>query len=293
MKVWVALAVAVVGFGGARAARTLAKDRAAAASVAEPYTPSPAAAPFVSLGYREAAADALYVRLRGYFGDYENTADAIASLCEAIVTLDPRLSSVYEYCGGAMTLAKHGVDQSIYLRAIALLERGAREFPANWRIPMLAGQIYTQDLRTDDPAQRREWDERGTLLVESAVRKPGAPVEFQEWAAIMRTKFGQHERAVKGLREMILITSEPKARQALIKRLAALEQADANEIAGELYEARRAFGEEWLASRPYIPATWYILLGPRPQPGFDMAELATGGRELVTATSVEHLEPLE
>jgi hypothetical protein len=291
VKVWIALGIAAAGLGAARAARISAQDSEAAISVDEPYTPSLDAAPYVSLGYREAAADILFVRLRGYFGAYRNRADRIASLCEAIIALNPRFQRVYEYCGGAMTLATEGVDQAIYLRTIALLERGTKEFPSNWRIPNLAGQIYTQDLKTDDPAKRREWDDKGTRLVESAVRKPGAPAELQAWAAVMQTKMGQHERAVNGLREMILVTNEIRARQALIRRLAEIEHEDANELAGELFEARHRFGVEWLNNRPYIPANWYVLLGPRVQPGFDMADLATGGHDLVVPP-IEKLEPI-
>ncbi len=293
MKVAVALAIAAIGFGGARIARAIATQEAEQAGTSEPYAPSPSSAPYIALGYREAAADVLFVRLRGYFGDDHNTANGVASLCEAIVALDPRFFRIYDYCGRAMTLAREGVNQSTYLRAIAVLERGAKEFPKDWRLPNLAGQIYTQDLATDDPAQRREWDEKGTLLVEKALRKPGAPAELAGWAALMRTKFGQHERAARDLREVLLLTTETKAREALIKRLADLEKQDADELAGELYEARRAFNRDWTRDRPMVPPTMYILLGPRLQPGFDMASLATGGRDLITAETVEKLEPLQ
>ena len=69
------------------------------------------------------------------------------------------------------------MTQASYLRALAVLEKGITIFPDDWKLPYLAGEIYTQDLQTTDPAQRRAWDERGTLLTESAIRKPKAPVE--------------------------------------------------------------------------------------------------------------------
>ena len=82
-----------------------------------------------------------------------------------------------------------------------MLERGIAEFPDDWKLPYLAGQIYTQDLVTDDPNQRREWNERGTLLTESAIREPGPPQQAATWVAFMRTKLGQRDRAIKDLRE--------------------------------------------------------------------------------------------
>lgn len=293
MRIPVVLAIAALAFAGARAARSAAQASGSAHLADEPYAPTPGAAPFMSLGFREAAADLLFVRLRGYFGGPENTSDGVAGLCEAIVELNPHFHRPYEYCGGAMTIAKQGVSQRSYLRALALLERGMEAFPSDWRLPNLSAQIYTQDLQTTDPKQRREWDENAAKLVELAVRKPGAPANLADWAAVMRTKFGQRERAITELREVILLTSETAGRKALIKRLAELENQDADEIAGELYVARQRFGEEWLANRPAIPPTWYVLLGPQLEMSFDMTSLATGGHDLVEFEEPEELEPLE
>lgn len=291
MRTVLALGIAAFAFAGARVARTAANTREEVrASV--PYAPSPRAAPFMALGYREAAADLLFVRLRGYFGGIKSDPIAIAELCEAVVELDPRFRRMYEYCGHAMSYARPGIPQPIYLRAIKLLERGALAFPEDWRIPNLAGQIYTQDLVTDDPALRRTWDEKGTLLVESAIRKPGAPAQLQEWAAVMRTKFGQHQRAVQGLREMLLLTTDIKARGALLQRLADLEEQNADQIAGELYEARKQFDELWIEHRPVLSPTWFILLGPRLGPGFDLEDLATGGRDLLADSAPTRDDPV-
>lgn len=290
MKAVVALAIAAVSFGGARLARVAAKTEAERTTREEPFAPSPDAAPFLSLGFREAAADVLFIRLRTYFGGDNDTAQGVAQLAEAVAATDPQFQRIYEYGAHAMMLSP-GTDQAIYMRAIKLLESGMKRFPDDWRIPLLAGQIYTQDLVTDDAAQRRAWDERGTLLVESASRKPGAPPNAGEWVAVMRTKLGEHERAVSGLRELILMTSDPKQRQRLIDRLAKLEEQDADSVGAELLAARKDLEDRWHAERPLIPLTYYILLGARLAPGFDMGDLATGGRELATAP-IERLEPL-
>ena len=283
VKILAAVAVGIAGLATARLAREAVGARTEI--VEEPYAPSPAAAPIVVLGYREVFADLLTIRLTGYYGGHEATANGIGSLAEAVVALDPRYQRVYEYGANAMTLAKE-TDQSTYLRAIALLERGVVEFPDDWKIPFLAGEIYSQDLVTDDPAQRRAWDERATLLTETAIRKPGAPVSAATWAAYMRTKLGQHDRAVKGLREMLLITSDKAARERIIDRLAELEKSDAAEIAAEVFEAA------WERDRRDIRDTMYVLIGPRLTPGFDMADLATGGADLVGSQPIEKLEPL-
>ncbi|CAN5597675.1 hypothetical protein BH11MYX1_BH11MYX1_28190 [soil metagenome] len=174
-----------------------------------------------------------------------------------------------------------------------MLERGIIEFPDDWKLPYLAGQIYTQDLVTDDPTQRHDWDERGTLLTESAIRKPGAPTQAATWVAFMRTKLGQRDRAVKDLRELLLVTRDERSRKQMIDKLATLEDSDSNEIAAEVFEQRKLFDSEWRHGRPTISQSMYILLGPRLVPGFAMTDLATGGRDLVTVPPPEKLEPLD
>jgi hypothetical protein len=293
MRVPLVLGIAAVAFAGARVAETASSGMLPTQVIEEPFAPAPDVAPYVSLGYREFAADLLWVRLTGYFGGDTSTAQGIGALVDAIVALDPKFHRVYDYGANAMTLAHYGVDQSTYLHAIAILERGAKEFPEDYRLPLDEGLMYTQDLKTNDPAQRRAWDDRGTLLVESAVRKPGAPAEAADYAAVMRTKLGEHERAVRELQEMLLITGDDKARQRLTERLAKLENSSSDELAAEIYEERHRFEVRWKHDRPAIPSTMYILLGPRIPPAFDMTDLATGGRDLVGSEPIERLEPLE
>ncbi len=280
MKPLVGILVAALGFGGARGAHALLVDELPQTRADEPFAPTPQSAPFLSLGYREVVADLLFVRMIGYFANGESTANGIASLVEAIAALDPKRYRAYEFGARAMTLAKFGVDQETYLRAIALLDHGRAEFPPDWRIPYLEGQIYTQDLQTTDPKQRRAWDDAGVTLVESAIRKPKAPTEVATWASTMRTRMGQLDRAITGLREMMLVTSDDAARQQIRDKLAELEDRDSDAIAEELLVARARFLERWHAERPALPDTMYILLGKRPAKRFDLGDLATGGRDL-------------
>jgi hypothetical protein len=287
------LGIAAVAFAGARVAQTASSGMLPAQVVEEPFAPAPDTAPYLSLGYREFAADLFWVRLTGYFGGDTNTAQGIGALVDAIVALDPKFHRIYDYGANAMTLARYGVDQSTFLHAIAVLEKGAKEFPDDYRLPLDAGQMYTLDLKTTDPAQRRAWDDKGTMLVEAAVRKPGAPAEAADFAAVMRTKMGEHDRAVRELREMLLITSDTKARARLADRLAKLENTNSDELAAEIYEQRHRFETTWKHDRPAIPSTMYILLGPHIPPRFDMTDLATGGHDLVGSEPIEGLEPLD
>ncbi|MEO7734605.1 MAG: hypothetical protein ABIY55_26855 [Kofleriaceae bacterium] len=285
--------IAVLALAGARFAREAAELEAPKTFADEPYAPAAGTAPLVTLGYRELFADLLFLRLKGYFGGSETTANGVAGLVEAVVALDPQYQVIYEWGARAITLAGRGVDNAAYLRALAVLETGGRAFPDDWKLPYLAGQIYTQDLQTKDAAQRRAWDERGTLLTESAIRKPNAPAEAATWAATMRTRLGQHQRAVDGLREMLLVTDDDLARSRLLTKLAALEHDSANELASELLDARHQLEAAWHAARPAVPLAMYLLIGAPLSPRFDLGGLATGGRELIGDRPIERLEPAE
>lgn len=292
MKPWLVALVAVAGIGTARIARGLAKEAAPNDGLSsEPYAPTPSAAPIVTLGYRELAADLLFVRLVGYFGGPDNEAHAIASLSEAIAALDPQFQRPYELGAVAITAAKRGVDNAAHLRAIALLERAAEEFPTVWRYPNLAGQIYLVDLKTSDQAQRRAWDEAGTSLLESALRKPGAPASAATAVAELRSRFGQQQRAIAGLQEMLLVTTDDQARKRIVEKIAKLTNENSDEIAAELLEARARFERRWRAERYTVFPSLYLLIGPVLRPGFDMGDLATGGIPTLT-TEIERLEPL-
>ena len=293
MRTYLLVASAVASIGIARAARIAAQDEHTETAIDVPYAPSAATAPFIAIGYREALADLLWVRLTSYFGSDRSTSDGVATLVEAIAALDPQFHRPIEWGARATTIAHYGVDQNSYLRAIAILDAGAQRFPDDWRLPYLEGQIYTQDLLTTDPAQRRAWDDKGTLLVEKAIRKPGAPAEAAEWVAVMRTRMGQHQHAVDGLREMLLVSGDQEARERLIAKLAELDHADAAQLRDEYDASRARFTDAWQRDRPGIPPTMYVLVGARPKPGVDMTDLATGGRDLVVPDEPPPpLEPL-
>ena len=55
---------------------------------------------------------------------------------------------------------------------------------------------------------------------------------------MMRTKFGQKQRAANELREMLLVTEDKAARQRLIEKLAGIESDSSDEVAAEITASR-------------------------------------------------------
>lgn len=289
-----ALVAAVALAGGARAVGGHAnhlRDRWPA-TLDPPYAPSPSSARLLSLGYREALADLLWIRVLGYVGGDDDRASSTRQLIEAIVALDPRFQRIYAWGGLAMSAIGTGATEADYLAAIAVLERGAREFPADYRIPLYAGQIYVTDLTTDDPEKARAWQTAGARWLERAVRVPGAPHGMATLAAHLRTKLGQREQAIRDLRELVLYTSDTSQRDRLVKKIAELEGASSDAIDHELAVAARQFQDAWDRERPELPPTTYVLVGPPLPTWFAPDDLAVD-RDLIGADPpIEPLEPV-
>ncbi len=88
MKLVVPLLVAALSFGGARVARQGAvTERKLEDTNPPPYAPSVGSARLLSLGYTELLGDLLYIRMRGYYGEWYGTkADGVAALLAEAIT---------------------------------------------------------------------------------------------------------------------------------------------------------------------------------------------------------------
>lgn len=255
--------------------------------VDEPFAPSPDAALYVSLGYREAVADVIWIRALAYVGGGEATSAGVRHHVAALVALDPRNEEVFNWSALAMQGLEMQLTNADYLAMLAIIERGMKEFPDNWRLPLRAGEIYARGLKSDDPAQQRAWKEQGARLISKAVRLPGARTNIGTYVAHLETELGHREQAIRDLRELIGYTSNPRDRDRLVKKLAALTRSSSDAIDYELAVERQRFESAWKAARPELPPSMYVVLGPPLAPAFDLADLADDPEQLV-----EPIEPL-
>lgn len=292
----VSLGPAVLAVGlvmGARAMGEAANDvRATWPKAAEaPYAPSPGAAPYVTLGYRELATDLLWIRALAYFGaDEQASSDGVRDLVTAMNALDPRFEEVYVWSSLAMQSIAMQIDNDDLLGALVILERGMREFPDRYELALRAGEIYAFRLQTDDPAQKRAWKEQGARLISRAVRLPGAPKGIGTYVAHLESELGQRDKAIRDLRELIAYTNSPTDRAKLVKKLAKLTEGSSDSIAHELDVERARFAAAWRRDRPELPATMYLVAGPAIAPWFDPAALA--GEPVPEVEPIDPLPPL-
>jgi hypothetical protein len=266
--------IAVAALAGARYARSEAEAARPAMGADDPYAPAPELAPIVSLEYREAADDYLFVELGGYFARGDASATGIVTLVEAMAAVDPGNYRIYDYGVRLVPLGK-GADNATLVRALAVLDQGMRVFPDDFDLPQTAAQMWLFDYKATG-AERRRADERGVELLESAIHKPKAPAHAATLVATLRTKLGQRQRAIDGIREMLLVTDDEAGRKALIEKLAELTHQDADEIAAEAIAERTKFLRAWEAERPALPESMYLLVGPPLGKTFDLDALGRG-----------------
>ena len=245
---------------------------------------------FASLGYRELLADVTWARTLVYFGSSwagEGDLSQLEQLLDLIVALDPRFKPMYEWAAYAVVFRTGTATQSEYRSSLRYLERAMREFPDDYIYFWIAGSRYYFDLDAPDQKTRRAYRERGAALIEEAMRKPNAPPDLATTAANMRSRLGQHQRAIESLRQMVMITDNDEAREKMLERL----RIESPDLADEVERAADQLTRDWQKNLPSVPLDFYILLGPPPPRAIDFRQLATphdlfgAGEDAATAES--------
>jgi hypothetical protein len=249
--------------------------------------PAPRAARIMSLGYNELAADLAWVRMLIYYGDgiqHDTGNPDTEDLVRLINVLNPRFRRAYVWGAYATTMRTGFATQDEYAASVEILRRGIEVFPDDWELNWILGVRLNTELRTGTPDELRSRKEEGAMYIERAMYATNAPADLPILAASLRTRLGQKEQALRDLREMIFMIQDEKARQLLINKYAGMVSQTAGQ---ELAEAADAFNREWKANLPYVPPTFYVLVGAPPSPRLDLAALE---RALWLVPDVEPLD---
>lgn len=237
---------------------------------AEVYAlPPPEAMPAISLGYRSAWADVLFTKAiigHAQHAERKRRFDAVADYLEAIVALDPTLRDAYRFADSLIVF--HAVGEptpELIRRAWRILETGLDLRPGDSQLWLSAGQFmaYLAPQWLKDPEEKAAFRKLGAKLLARAgeiADDSNANVTWQSLgAAGVFTKAGERQAAIAYLERAYMVTDSEDAREAIAKRLSALQQ-DA-----ELDRARRmseSFTRAWRDDVPYVSRTRLLVLGP-------------------------------
>ena len=211
-----------------------AVDRLRAGSTLEEvlYIPSPALLKRMSLGYTGLVADIYWTRAVQYFGSkhHERAAhyNLLPTLLDITTTLDPHLVVAYQF-GSVFLAQKPPEGAGMPEKAVALVERGIRENPNDWRLYYHLGFLEYMELH-DPVAAARAFD-RGAQV-------SGA----HPWLKVLAAAMAQHGgdlQTARFLWSKVYENSDDKMIRAnAVKHLQAL---DVDEVVPKLEAMVRAY----------------------------------------------------
>ncbi len=160
------------------------------------------------LGYRQIAADLIWLKAIQHFGGRDATlADYrwAYHAADVLTDLDPRFVMAYHATGTIL-----GVWAGLVQESIALLKKGQRHNPDVWQLPFTIGYDYFYELC--DPANAAIYFRQASLL-------PGAPEYLPRLAARMTVESGDPDAALEFLQRFAQQTHDERMREALAQRM--------------------------------------------------------------------------
>ena len=262
----VVVVVVMLGlFGGIWSLRTRSMDHYLATQTYEDiyYLPPPNWLQVMSLGYRRALADLIWLRALIYFGDeFENRGAVkhVFNYGDSMLALDPDFRRVYRWVGVAGVYTPTGSPPEFIERAVDVLRRGVEHFPDDGQLAWDAGATIAYELLPnlpkDDPRRGRLEAEANDYMLAAARLGAGPPWLVLTNATSLR-KLGEKDRELRHLEEMYAIVRDPRVKSQIEIRLSQLRSeayAEAFRRANEEFDQRRR--EEF----PYLPPTLYLFV---------------------------------
>ncbi|HET9951057.1 MAG TPA: hypothetical protein VFS09_04610 [Candidatus Eisenbacteria bacterium] len=164
-----------------------------------------------ALGYETVAADLAWLRGIQYYGEHrlsDQRYDMIGHVMEIVSELDPRFIQPYVF--GGFTLAQELKQPE---RGLALLERGMRANPGNWRLAFEVGFLHY--------VCRHDYAAAGRYFA-LASRMPDCPDYVARFAAWSNQRAGNTEMAIL-LWKRVEATGNKYMREVARRELARLQ----------------------------------------------------------------------
>jgi tetratricopeptide (TPR) repeat protein len=224
-----------------------------------------------SLGHREALADLLWMKTLVYYGEeliHRGGVENLYRYADAMLALDPDFKRVYRWVASSSVYRLRAITVDDVKTAIRYLEVAAQRFPDDGEIAWDLGANYTYELAPmlTDETQRAAAKRKGLDYLEAASLRHAGPAWLALEAASQLNALGQREQAIRHLEDAYAVASDANIKTKIEAQLARLRT--------EAYaEALRRTAQELEAARqrdfPYVDATLYLLIGPRPPFGGD------------------------
>jgi tetratricopeptide (TPR) repeat protein len=207
----------------------------------------------MSLGLEGLTADIYWIRTLQYFGrklidsgkplSSSMTADIdmplLAPLLNIVVTLDPHNLPAYRF--GAIFLPERDIPA-----AIALLEKGIRENPNEWRLYQDLAYIYWQEGNSATKEEQAALYEKAAHWYELGGQIPGSLWWMRDLAGLMRIKGGSRD-AARLVYQAYLTSDDKNISAQAVERLKQLQSLDELDVINSVLA-------KWRQSNGHCPA---------------------------------------
>ncbi len=175
------------------------------------YLPSGNMLKIISLGFDEAMADILYIRMIDYFATHlmtDRTYTWLYHMADLVTTLDPYFRFPYIFAGLVLNLEGHQFEN-----ARKILTKGMKVFPNDWYFPFELGLNYF--FGSADFMTASDLLERAYAL--------GGPSYLHDFSVKLRTKGKNRETALQFLVFLYGRFQDDNIRKILMDRIIELE----------------------------------------------------------------------
>lgn len=215
----------------------------------------------MSLGYKEALADLIWLRAVVFAGNSDNRdkSNWLARYVSTINHLAPSFRQPYVWGGVVSIYSGKEIDRAMIDQAVEIMREGVQRFPEDHELLFNLGMVLYRDyasLGDLAPALVEEKKQEGVKLIRRAAAFGASPL-IRRLAASLDVEDGDDALEAEFLRRQLLRADDPALRRLLRKKLNALKLGHQVE---KLELARKAFIEDHTKQYPYLPMTLYAVL---------------------------------
>ena len=226
------------------------------------YVPPPQQLRWMSLGYREALADLIWIRALIFTGEHlgHTNIDFVERYVAAMNGLAPRFHRAYLW--GAITAIYGGqgkVTRDMVERSLRIYRRGLEEFPESHELLYSAGMLLISQVGSTEgysQAEKAAHAREGAEMIRKAAAFGADPL-VRRYAATIVSEYATEALAIQFLESQLAAAEEDEHRWLLRKKLSELvgeERVDA------LESVRAEFFEDLARRRPYVPESLHAVI---------------------------------
>lgn len=239
------------------------------------YLPPPDRLGPMSLGYREALADFIWLRAVIFAGTMKNgqKIDWLHRYVSTINYLSPQFRRPYLW-GGVVTIYNgRDIDRAMLDQSVAIFREGLERFPEDHELLFNLGMILYRDYQSEaknaSPEELKALKAEGAKLIRKAAAF-GAPPLIRRLAASLEAEGSEKALQAEFFKRQLLRADDEALKRLLRKKLRALMHE--RKIA-DIEKVRNQFSEAHQTQFPYAtPALFAVLELPSQEEGSPRSE---------------------